>query len=318
MATLNIQSTDLAKSAVQYQKEILIMPVIGAYETLKHMTPLPGSRGRVVMGSLGGDIELGPYDPSRVDNSSVSVDARTLEVFLGSVVKKFDPNEAWQTVYGSLLTQGEELKQVDMTQQVLFYLAAQLGKKLNESVFSAKRNDAGTTTKDLFDGFDSITEKEITAGNIATAKKNLYEFGAAFTHQNACDLLKAFYWAASDELQSRPTKMYIPVNVMNAYTEDYQQIVGAVPYNQQYQKTFLEGSNNLCELVPLVSKKGSNYIHLAPQGNMVYGYGNGLAEETIAVEKHAPFLLDFVATMFFGTQFRSIAPEALFVGKLHA
>ena len=38
--------------------------------------------------------------------------------------------------------------------------------------------------------------------------------------------------------------------------------------------------------------------------------------ENITVEKHHEFLLSFIATMFFGTNYESISPERLLVGKL--
>jgi hypothetical protein len=51
---------------------------------------------------------------------------------------------------------------------------------------------------------------------------------------------------------------------------------------------------------------------------MLYGYGAGLAKENIEIEKFHEFLLSYVATMYFGTEFESIQKERLFVGKLHA
>ena len=58
------------------------------------MTSRPGVAGREIVSELGGNIELGPYDPTRVDNDGVNANARTLETFLGSVVKRFDVNTA--------------------------------------------------------------------------------------------------------------------------------------------------------------------------------------------------------------------------------
>jgi hypothetical protein len=315
MATVNITDTELAKSAVQYQKELLMMPVIGAKETLQHMSGRPGTRGRVIESEISGDIEIGPYDPKRTDTSGVNLKPRTLETFLGSVIKEFDPNETWKSVFGDLITQGDALINVSMTKSVLMFLSAQLGKKLNTAIWNAQRKDDGTKTVDLFNGLDTITTTEKTAGTIAAANGNMIVI-EAITSANAVDILKSIYFAASDELQGVATKMYIPRHVYNDYTENYKNVSGAVAYNTQYDKTFLEGSSNMCELVPLTSKKGSPYIHLSTQQNMRYGYGNGLAEEKITVEKYHPFVLDFVATMFFGTQFRSINKEMLMVATI--
>lgn len=315
MGELKITDTQLAKSAQTFSKTLLQMPVIAAQRSLVHMTGRPGLRGRHTVGELSGDIEMGPYNPKRVDDSDVNATPRTIEVFLGSVIKEFDPNSVWQSVYGSLITQGEELKNVDVAKQIMMYLAAKLGKSLNKAIWSAKRKDDGNKTVDLFNGFDTITSEEKTAGNIAAGKGNLFVI-EAITKNNAVDVLKGIYKAASDELREERTKLFVPRHVYDDYVEDYQQTVGSVPYNKEYKKTFLEGTDDLCELVPLVSKKGSPYIHLTTKGNMLYGYGNGLADENMTVEKHHAFLLQFISTMYFGTQFESISPERLLVATI--
>ena len=313
---INISDAELQKSAVTYRKDLLVMPVIAAEATLQHMTPRPGVAGREVLGQLSGGIELGPYDPKRYDDEGLDIKPRTLETFLGSVIKRFDLNSVAKTVYGSLTTQGEALTSLDLARQVLNYLSMQLGRNLNLHIWSAKRNETGTKTKDLFDGFDTITQKEIAAGTIDTTEGNFMQLSQAIDESNATDILMSIYESADDILQGVPTKMFVPVSVYRAYNKDYLASFGNVVYNTQFKKTYLEGTDNLCELVPLVSKKGSPYIHLTTKSNMIYGYGDGLDSEKIAIEKHHEFLLSFVATMFFGCQFEAINKERLMVAKL--
>lgn len=313
---INISDAELQKSAVTYRKELLVMPVIAAEATLQHMTPRPGVAGREVLGQLSGGIELGPYDPQRYDDDGLDIKPRTLETYLGSVIKRFDLNSVAKTVYGSLTTQGEALTSLDLARQVLNYLSMQLGRNLNLHIWSAKRNDTGTKTKDLFDGFDTITQKEIAAGTIDTTEGNFMQLSQAIDESNATDILMSVYESADDILQGVPTKMFVPVSVYRAYNKDYLASFGNVVYNTQFKKTYLEGTDNLCELVPLVSKKGSPFIHLTTKSNMIYGYGDGLDREKIAIEKHHEFLLSFVATMFFGCQFEAINKERLMVAKL--
>ena len=313
---INISDAELNKSAVTYRKELLMMPGIAAEATLQHMTPRPGVAGREVLGQLSGGIELGPYDPKRYDDDGLDIKPRTLETYLGSVIKRFDLNSVAKTVYGSLTTQGEALTSLDLARQVLNYLSMQLGRNLNLHIWSAKRNDTGTKTKDLFDGFDTITQKEIAAGTIDTTEGNFMQLSQAIDESNATDILMSIYESADDILQGVPTKMFVPVSVYRAYNKDYLASFGNVVYNTQFKKTYLEGTDNLCELVPLVSKKGSPYIHLTTKSNMIYGYGDGLDSEKIAIEKHHEFLLSFVATMFFGCQFEAINKERLMVAKL--
>ena len=313
---INISDAELQKSAVTYRKDLLVMPVIAAEATLQHMTPRPGVAGREVLGQLSGGIELGPYDPQRYDDDGLDIKPRTLETYLGSVIKRFDLNSVAKTVYGSLTTQGEALTSLDLARQVLNYLSMQLGRNLNLHIWNAKRNETGTKTKDLFDGFDTITQKEIAAGTIDTTEGNFMQLSQAIDESNATDILMSIYESADDILQGMPTKMFVPISVYRAYNKDYLASFGNVVYNTQFKKTYLEGTDNLCELVPLVSKKGSPYIHLTTKSNMIYGYGDGLDSEKIAIEKHHEFLLSFVATMFFGCQFEAINKERLMVAKL--
>ena len=313
---INISDAELQKSAVTYRKGLLMMLVIAAEATLQHMTPRPGVAGREVLGQLSGGIELGPYDPQRYDDDGLDIKPRTLETYLGSVIKRFDLNSVAKTVYGSLTTQGEALTSLDLARQVLNYLSMQLGRNLNLHIWNAKRNDTGDKTADLFDGFDTITQKEIAAGTIDTSEGNFMQLSQAIDESNATDILMSIYESADDILQGVPTKMFVPISIYRAYNKDYLASFGNVVYNTQFKKTYLEGTDNLCELVPLVSKKGSPFIHLTTKSNMIYGYGDGLDSEKIAIEKHHEFLLSFVATMFFGCQFEAINKERLMVAKL--
>ena len=258
---VTITEGELQKSAVKFKNTLLQMPVKAIAETLNHMTLRTGVRGREIVGELSGDIEMGPYDPKRVDETGVTINPRTLETFLGSVVKKFEPNSVWKTVYGNLITKGEGLKNVDITLQVLTFLCAKLGAGLDKVLWSADRNDGGTKTVDLFNGFDTITADEKLAGTIAEEHGNMATI-VKITADNAVDVLKKFYRAADEQLKAQQTKLFIPQAIYDAYVDDYQATVGAIPYNQQFEKTFLEGSRNRCELVPLANKASSKYIHL--------------------------------------------------------
>lgn len=321
MSKVIITPEELAKSAAKYRKELLIMSVIALQNTLQHMSLRTGVRYKETVGELSGSIEMGPYDEKRMNDANVKIVGRTLETYFGSVWEKFSPNSVYQSIYGDSIVSGEGLKNVPITKAVLAFMMKKISQSLNKNIWSAVRNDDGTKTVDLFNGFDTITETEISAGNIAVAKNNLYEFKASITAVNAVDELRKFYRAATDELQgdgdeSLKLKMFVTKDIYNAYVDGYQSTVGAVPYNREFKKTFLEGTDNQVELVALPNKKGSKFIHLTSKSNMLVGTDQQSDMEKITVEKHEPFRLDFVAAMFFGCQFETISPERLLVGKL--
>jgi len=313
---VTITPAELAASAAKFRKDLLMMPVIALQTSLDHMTLRVGIRGKETVGELDGTIELGPYSETRVDSDAVTVKGRSLETFFGSVVKNFSPNSVAKSIYGDSVLSGASLTNTQITQLVLAFLAKKISKGLNAVIWSAVRNDAGTGVADLFNGFDTITASEITANKITTAIGNLQNLTAAITVNNACDTLKAIYRAASDELQGETTKMYISKTVYNMYNDDYQASHGALPYNTAFKKTFLEGSDDQCELVALPNKKNSPYIHLTTKGNMLVGVDQMSDVETITIEKHAAFVVQFIMAMFFGVQFESVSPQRLLVAKL--
>ena len=311
----NTITEKLIGSAEKYRKQLLQLPAIGVTEALVHMTGRPGVIHKETTSWMTGDFELRPYNGEKNAGKNVGLDARTLETFLGSCVEEFAPNILRSTIYGQLYAKGGKIEDEQIHKGILMKIMKTLMKKLNNSLFTAVRNESGTKTSELFNGFDPITQKEITAGNISAAKGNYIEI-EEITSQNAVDILKSVYRAASDELKNEETKLFIPRTVYDAYCDDYQLTVGAAPYNKAFDKTFVEGSQNMCELVPLVSKKGSKFFQLTTKSNMLYGYGNGVEKETIRVrECDNPFLLQFVAALFFGVDYEYIGEERLLVAE---
>ena len=313
---INVTPDELAKSAQKFRKELLMMPAFSLARGTAYMTPRPGVTYKETVGELAGNFEIGPYDPKRVDAEGLEITGRTLETFLGSVIKEFDPNSAAKTIWASLINKGEGLAGVDIAQQVLVYLMKKLGDNLYNALWNAKRNDAGTTTKELFNGFDTIAETEIAAGGISKDNGNLADIPAAITKENAYDSLNDLYRAANDHLQESDSVMFLPVNTFQDYLADYKAVTGGIPYNTQYEQVFLEASCGRCRLVPMANKKGSKFITLTTKENMLYGYGNGADAETVLVERFHPLLLTFTAVMFFGVQYESINAERLLIGKV--
>ena len=307
----------LQQSATRYEKELLIMPVTTAQATLAHMTGMPGLQGPVVLGQLEGDAELGPYKSTRNADANFQIRPRQLDVYLGNCAYGFDPNDVWGTIYGSLVVKGEALKNVDINKYIVMYVAGKLGRKLNMAIWNAKRNPTGDTTADLFNGFDTITSADVTSGNISADKGNLVELQAPITSANAIDTFNQIYDAANEELQGQRVKIYCSRDIYTAYNRNYQLLHSALPYNLEFKKTTLEGTDGLWEFCPLASKKGSSFIHIAPQSNLVYGYGAGQNPgETISIEKYSSWRLTLEAAMAFGVQFRTVSPEMLLVAKL--
>ena len=309
---------DFDKSATTYRKQILMLPIIGLQSSLQHMTLRPGIRHAERVGSGEVDVELRPYVPNQRQDANLLIVYRELETFFGSVNADFEPNASISTVLGHLASQamGDALKNVDLAKLVLALQAKQIGKKLNACLFSAVRNSSGTTTSALFNGFDTITAAEVTAGNLSSANHNYAEGDTVISASNAEGVLKEYYRSCEDELRDQPVKMFMSRDIYDAYCDSYQTNHGALPYNTQFKKTTLEGSDGMCELVPLVGKKNSEYIHITPKSNMLIGVDQMGDVERVNVNKYAPDTLTFEMRMFFGAQFETIDPRMFKAIKL--
>lgn len=308
--SVNINGEDLAKSAKKLRKDLLMMPVLALQSSLAYMSLRPGIRYSETVGELSGDMQLGPYSESREDNDEVVINPRTLYTYFGSVVRNFSPNKIYQSMWGSDITKGEGLKSTEIVRLVLSFLSAQLGKNLNNVLWNAVRKDDGTLSKDLFNGFDTIAAKELTDGKLSAAIGNLVTI-AAIDKTNAVDTLKAICMAADDMLVGEQSlELLVPRHVFYNYCEDYKSTSGSVPYNKEYNKYYVEGFDNV-SIVPLSNKKSSPFIQLTTKKNMLVGVNQTGEEEQIEVARFKAFVLQFIATMFFGCEYESISKERI-------
>lgn len=319
MQEIKFTPKDLKTSAQTYQKALLGIPVLSLQEELKHMTPVAGVRGKKTLTWLKNNVQIGPYR-KRKNEDGIELEGRAIETYLGSVEQEFDPNEAGESIYASKTLLGEEIKNEELCRMILAKASASIGEELKFSLWDAKRNPEGKTSADLFDGFDTITEKEIENGSIAVDKGNLFEFDEPITKVNAVDQLKAFYRKADKKLRLQKTKMFVSEDIYNAYVDDYKATGGGLPYNKEFDKLTLEGSRGRCEIVPLASKDGSQFIHLTPKQNMLAGFyqgGNG-TKEKIEVNRFSSFVWTLAAALYFGVQIMYLEKDMLLVGKLPA
>ena len=149
-------------AARKYRSDFLRLPIIGCEETLKFMTGRPGIRYKESVGTLTAGAQFAPYKPSRKTDANLKLDYRTLETFFGSVVANFEPNSAISTLLGTGATKGDGQKSTPTAREVLGLIAKSLSENLNMAIWKGTRNADGDTTMDLFDGFDTITQKEVT------------------------------------------------------------------------------------------------------------------------------------------------------------
>lgn len=297
---------EFQEAATKYRKDLLMLPIIGIKDTLQWMTGRPGIRYKENVASLNGNAQFAPYKPSRSTDFNLDLNFRTLETYLGSVVAKFEPNSAISTLLGMGATKGDGQIQTPTAKHVLALIAKSLSENLNNAIWSGKRNPSGDTTEDLFDGFDTITQQEIVAGKIAASEGNYLKLTDQITSVNAVDVAKNILWSLDPRLRSQELYMFCSQEFVDMYNEAYMLSHGGINYNNRYEQQAVEGSNGKLKMIPLFNKMGSNFIHICPKSNMLVGYDQMGDAESVLVKEYEPFILSYIATMFFGVQFESI------------
>lgn len=311
MATgaVNITPEELNKSFHTYRSELILQPVFALADALRYCTLHLGVRFKETTGELHGSMEIGNYDPNALDEEDIKIIGRTLETHHGNCVKQFDPNSVLKSIYGSSILKGDGLKNVPITKIVLAYLMGKLGESLHDNLWTAKHVDGSRKTSEYFDGFETIIDQEIEAGNISAANKNLIEI-SEITTENAEDVFKSFFRAASPKLISGKTQLFCTFDEYWKYCDSYQMNHGSLPYNKSFDKPILEGSMGKCEIVPL-NNVSAGKLKLTTKSNLIVGMNLSKEYNDVIIEKSlkSHYYLDFICNMLFGCQIRSLSPE---------
>ena len=297
---------DFQQAAIKYCSELLMLPIIGCQDTLQYMTSRPGIRYKKRVGTMTGDAQFAPYNPARSTDYNLNLSYREIETFFGSVVAKFEPNSAISTLLGTGATKGDGQMTTPTAKHVLSLIAKNLSEHLNDAIWNGVRNANGTTTKDLFNGFDTITQSEITAGEISASKGNYMKLSEEITSANAVDVAKEILFSLDPRLRSQDLYIYCSQDFVDKYNEGYLLTHGGIPYNTQYGQQSVEGSNGKLKFVPLYNKANSKFMHVTTKSNMLVGFDQMGDVENVMVKEYEPFILTYIATMFFGVQFESL------------
>ena len=303
---LKFSPEDFQNAAIKYRSELLMLPIIGCQDTLQYMTARPGIRYKERVGTMSGEAQFAPYKPTRATDFNLNVDYRELETFFGSVVSDFEPNSAVSTLLGTGATKGDGQIATPTAKSVLALIAKSLSEHLNDAIWNGVRNATGDTSKDLFNGFDTITQAEITAQNITAEKGNYLKLTEDITAANAVDVAKKILFSLDPRLRSQELFLYCSQDFVDKYNEGYLLSHGGIPYNTEYGQTAVEGSNGKLKLVPLYNKADSKFMHVTTKSNMLVGFDQMGDIENVMVKEYKPFILSYIATMFFGVQFESI------------
>lgn len=311
---------ELSRTFQTYRKDLIVMPMLALQKLQQHCNIRTGIRYRETVTQMGGKFQIGNYKKDKKGTGAVDLKGRVFETFFGNCIEPIDPNAIYQSIWGSNITKGEGLKNVPIVLQICAYIMKQLGENLYLNAWTAKHNGSKfDETADFFNGLKTVIDMDIAGTNedsevkISSKLGNLMTSQESISKDNAEDVLKEFYWSRNEKLRGQQLKMFMSDMTYHYYTEDYQLNHGSLPYNQNYDKRTLEGASNV-ELVPL-SNVPNDFLLLTPKSNIYLLYNQKTDDEKFIVERSLDnhYDVDFIANMFFGTQFESVSKEVFSV-----
>lgn len=309
---ISFSDEEYQKAAEKWRQQLLLLPMLSCKDSLRFMTGIPGIRNKEHVGTAKSNAQFGPYKADKNSSSTTEVKYRELETFFGNVCEDFEPNSVITMLLGQNASfLGEGQKTAPSAKLVIASVLKSLGESLHNVLFTAKRNAEGDTSADLFNGFITIADAEVTAENISEAKGNLLKITTGFSEADALDVAKSIERRAHPVLRATEKFLYCSPEFADAYNDAYMLTHGGIVYNKKFEQAVVEGSNNKTTLAPLTCLAGSSKFFLAPKSNMLYGYDSLSDQERIQVDRFKPFMLTLSAAMFFGVQFYSIDPRML-------
>lgn len=309
---ISFSDKEYQKAAEKWRQQLLLLPMLSCKDSLRFMTGIPGIRNKEHVGTAKSNAQFGPYKADKNSSSTTEVKYRELETFFGNVCEDFEPNSVITMLLGQNASfLGEGQKTAPSAKLVIASVLKSLGESLHDVLFTAKRNAEKDTSADLFNGFITIADAEVTAENISEAKGNLLKITTGFSEADALDVAKSIERKAHPVLRATEKFLYCSPEFADAYNDAYMLTHGGIVYNKKFEQAVVEGSNNKTTLAPLTCLAGSSKFFLAPKSNMLYGYDSLSDQERIQVDRFKPFMLTLSAAMFFGVQFYSIDPRML-------
>lgn len=128
---------------------------------------------------------------------------------------------------------------------------------------------AGTTTAAIANGWETVLDAAVTATDIVAATQRFT--GAAITNANALvqfDGVNQLITDNAPEYEGMELNTFCSHAALKKYRQNYRAAHGALPYNTEFKKNFLDDDTNR-PIMPMQGLAGSDRIVITTPGNLV-------------------------------------------------
>lgn len=314
-----INTVSLASALVhsnhRFRKECMLIVMAAVEEVTKHMRVITGLKGKETEATIVPQAKFRPYHSEKVVSGTGELTARTLETFPLEILEEFDPEDLYITIFGTPVD--AEKINLDIVRRILTEEMANASRGLCDLIFRGVRNATGTGALDGFNGFDTIIANEITAGNIGLDKGNFTNLGVVDA-TNIGDVWKRMYRKMDEKLRGGATKklkLICSFAEYDMYKNWYAQQFGMGNFAGTPEQTYLDGTANKVQIVPLPGMDGTNHCFITVQENMKVGFDvtSNATKFNVRVPDN-PNVVQMHARVYMGVDFANVDKEFLMVG----
>lgn len=320
--TKPIDITAVNNTAKTYDKDIRTLDKLDAMKVLQYFKLRPGVRGSVeITEAQHTDEGSGRYTGTfNGDRQSGTLVPRTLTVY-PCVHEVSDEPERYRSMWLSEVVSGKLDPMTHPFERWLIEFEIGNASENLYNVLATADYSSVAENVDLsyaFNGFLTILRDEVTAGNIATAKGNLYQFSAALSSSNIGDELLAMYRSAPQTLKNRTDAIiFMSETFGEMYDDWYKANHDAPPAVDTAGQMTLDGTNGKCKIVRLSNMPDTaDEVILTLSGNGVWGTDNpNDMKNLLAFSSGNPYKFTAAMKYLFGFQWESIHPRKLILSK---
>ena len=305
----------LVHSNHKFRKECMLIVMAAVEEVTKHMRVINNLKGKETEATIVPQAKFRPYHSEKVVSGTGGLTARTLETFPLEILEEFDPENLYTTIFGTPVD--AEKINLDIVRRILTEEMNNASRGLCDLIFKGVRVANGTGALDGFDGFDTIIAKEIAAGNISLEAGNFTNLGEV-SSLNIGDLWKRMYRKMAETLRGGATKklkLICSFTEYDMYKNWYAEKFGAGNFAGTPEQTYLDGTANKVQIVPLPGMDGTSHCFVTVQENMKVGF-DLLSKSTkfdVRIPDN-PNVVQMHAKIYAGVDFANISKDFLMVG----
>ncbi|MEO1210783.1 MAG: hypothetical protein AAFX78_14705 [Cyanobacteria bacterium J06638_20] len=267
MPAINLTELNAALGAhVRENPGIFVDMVYNELQTLQHVTVVETRDEMPITNIRTGKL----LRPQKYDNAwnpgsdKVKMKPRMLKVRPAKFDLEFIPAAHWKTWLGYNRRAGSaDQHYMPFEQWILMHLAKEVAEEIQlDIIWKGVHDPDGESPKDVCDGLEKIVEDSIAAaGEFDVPAAQVVDVGT-ITSANAYDQALQVARALPEKLRGRMTKAFMTWNVADSYNDDYTATIGAAPFNTDFNKARINGTNS--EIVRTVGMSSGKILISEP------------------------------------------------------